>query len=354
MPLPDHGTLRPPVVILIPGSARGLLAEPPPDIAPTFYDRIQPTLSHRVRRKLGIQGTTEGLDALVKVEGPADRLDQVAALWLPPEVYLPRALMAAWLDRLPALRWVYSQVKGTEHLDLGLFRERRVMVSHSGSLVAASVAEMALACVCAHAKQLQAHLALQRRRRWRSLPAADLAGQTVGIIGTGSIGAHLATLCRALDMQVIGASRDPRRFEPDPAPYHQVVRLDSDLTSMLQAADQVVVAVPLTPETRGLLGRDALAAMRPGASLISVTRGGVVDEDALCRALATGRIGAAYLDRPVRMPPPPWSRLYRTPNLVLTHYSAANSPRRLERARDRFLAGVRLLLAAGEPPDRVV
>ena len=346
--------MHPPATILVPGTARNLLGDPPPGILPVFYDRTRPRLSHRILRKVGIRDTGEALDASVRVEGPVGALDRVVALWLAPEVYLPPTLVAAWLDRLPAVRWVYSQVAGTDHLDLSLFRNRGIMVSNSGSLVSASVAEMALACVCAHVKRLPAHFAAQRRRQWWSLPAADMAGQTVGIIGTGNIGAHLATLCRALDMHVIGASRNPRRFEQDPGPYHQVVSLDTDLHVLLGAADHVVVAVPLAAETRGLIGRDALAAMRPGASLIAVTRGLVVNEDALCHALATAQIGAAYVDRPTRIPLPKWSRLYRTPNLVLTHYSAANSPRRLERACARFLAGLQLLREGGQPPDRVV
>jgi phosphoglycerate dehydrogenase-like enzyme len=133
-----------------------------------------------------------------------------------------------------------------------------------------------------------------------------------------------------------------------------VVHLRAELAALLAASDYVVLAVPLAEETRHVIDAAALAHMRPTAALISVARGAVVDEDALCNALSERLLGAAYIDCPTQLPPPPWSRLYRTRNVVLTHHSSASGARVLEEAFERFAAGVRALTATGTPPDLVL
>lgn len=324
-----------------------------PGLETLYYRCGAESLSQKLLRKLGLRDIRQALDATFIISEGTDRLHRTYALWLAPEMVLPSPLLTVLLDRLPDLKWVYSQVTGTDHLDLELFRKRGVMVSNAGRLHSRRVAEMALACMFAHAKRLPRHIALQRRRRWQSLPAQDLSRQTVAIVGTGNIGKNVATFCRATGMQVVGASRDPARFGKDTSPYHRLVRLPEELGGLLSEADHVVLALPLNDETNGLIGREELRSMKPDASLINVARGAIVDESQLCRALSDGTIGGAYIERPIRLPPSIGSELYRTRNLVFTHYSAANSPHSMKEAFEQFLAGLQRMRETGQPPDRV-
>lgn len=342
------------IFVLVPVDSEALFRQRNvPGLGPVFYRPGSETLFQRVIRKLGWRDIDETLALRLGVLGGLDFLDRIQAVWMSPSLYLPSALLERLLDRSTRLKWVYSQVTGTEHLDLGLFKERGVMVSNGAGLNSRGVAEMALACVFAHAKRLPMHLALQRQRQWKSLPADDLHRQVVGVIGTGNIGGEVASLCRAIGMRVVGASRDPKRFGHDPFPYHDVVPLDEDMDLLLAGADHVVLALPLNQRTQGLIGKSELGKMRRDASLINVARGALVNEVDLCVALSDGRIGAAYIERPTRLPPPPWSRLYRTKNLMFTHYSAANSPHLTKEAFEQFLAGLRCLEETGQPPARV-
>ena len=304
-------------------------------------------------RKLGWRDAAQTLAWKFEIIEGQELLGETYAMWLSP-AYIPPSEMVCLLDLLPRLKWVYSQMTGTEHLDLGLFSERDVIVSNNGQLNSRRVAEMALADILGHAKRLPKHFALQSVRKWRLVPCDDLNSQTVGIIGTGNIGGALAKLCRAIGMYVIGASRDPKKFSEDPSPYHEVVRLNGELEKLLSQSDHVVITLPLNQETYGLIGRNLLRHIKRSSSLINMARGEIVHEDDLCEALSNGLLGAAYIDRPTNLPPPPSSRLYRTPNLVLTHYSSVNSARAFEEAFGQFIKGLKKVIETGEPPDRVI
>jgi phosphoglycerate dehydrogenase-like enzyme len=317
-----------------------------------FYEMRSASLAQRALRKLGWLDDERILADMLELFECEDCLREVKAIWLS-KAYVPPSYLACLFDQLPELKWVYSQKAGTEHLDLDFLRSRGVKVSNNGQLSSRRVAEMALASIFAQAKQLPEHVALQRRRRWRSLQCDDLSRQTVGIIGTGNVGNELARLCRAVGLRVIGATRDLGRSRADATAYDRLFRLEDELDEMLGEADYVVLTLPLTGETRGLIGAERLSRMKSDATLVNVARGALVDEGALCRALRRGALGAAYIDCPTRMPPAPWSQLYRTPNLVVTHYSSVNSPRATQDALDQFRAGLEQLQETGEPPNRV-
>ena len=341
--------------VLVPYNSKGnFLQIRFPDFQPVYYQPKDECLFQRVIRKLGLRDIRQTLEARLGIVEGNDLLGKTYALWLSPDLFLPASLMGYMLDQLPGLKWVYSQLTGTDHLDLEIFRERGVMVSNSGELNSRRTAEMALACVFAHCKRLPKHIAMEWACNGQSLPSHDLLRQTIGILGTGNVGKEAAKLCRAIGMHVVGASRDPIRFGDDPFPYHRVVRLDEDLGSLLAEADHVILALPLTPETRGLIGRNELRRMKPNASLINVARGAIVNDLELCKALYDGTIAAAYIDPPTRHSSPLFRRLCRAGNLVLTHNSAANSPHRQKEAFEQFIGGLREIMETGLPPNRVV
>ena len=155
----------------------------------------------------------------------------------------------------------------------------------------------------------------------RALREQELGGKTLVVIGLGRIGTRLARLARAFDMRVIGVRRTAR---PAPDAADEVLA-QADLARALGEADIVALTCPLTPETQGLIGAAALAALKPGALLVNVARGKVVDEAALLAALADGRVGAAALDCFHEEPLPRESPFWALPNLLITPHAAGET-----------------------------
>lgn len=317
--------------VLAPDETRALFSEPDgAGFDPVFYRLAPHSIGDRLARKLG-----RALPSRVRVDAGAD-LSRVSALWIGGAADFTRAETAALLELLPRLEWVYAQRTGVETLPLDLYRGRGVAVSNSGQLTSLWVAEMNLACVLAHAKQLPAHQELQRRREWRPLPARELGGFEVLIVGTGAIGGHTARLCRAAGMRVTGASRRPERLLGEQHEFARLLPLDDALRHEIRTADAVVLAVPLTDATRALMSGDVLRRMRRDAALINLARPRVVDERALLAALRAGVIGAAWVSRLEDVGRWEAWRADRLPGFHLTHVSEANVAAKLPQAFAQF------------------
>ena len=166
---------------------------------------------------------------------------------------------------------------------------------------------------------------LQRERRWRkrtrSEAPPDLRGQTMLQLGAGAIGGHIAAVARAIGLHVVAVRRSPAR---DGDPAHET-HPPSALASVLPRADWLVIACPLTPQTRGLIDAGALASLPAGAHLINIGRGEIVDQPALVDALASGRLAGAYLDVFDPEPLPPESPLWGMPNVIVSPHDAASA-----------------------------
>ncbi len=194
--------------------------------------------------------------------------------------------------------------------------------------------------------------------RWHRFLPVELNASTVGIVGYGSLGRETARLLHAFGAQVLATKRDARHPEDDgyAPPGHGdpegrcVRRLypAEALLHMLPECDFVVVTVPLTPATRGLIGREAFAAMKPGAYLVDVSRGGVVDHDALVEALRSGHLAGAALDVFPTEPLPPDSPLWEMPNVLLTPHIAGATAFYDQRAVALFAENLRRYLT-GKP-----
>jgi phosphoglycerate dehydrogenase-like enzyme len=168
------------------------------------------------------------------------------------------------------------------------------------------------------------------------------------IIGTGHIGTATARLARAFRMRVVGVRRDQR-----PAESFDGVVGPGELRAVLAEADFVVIACPLTPETEGMLGPAEFAALKPGAYLLNVSRGKVVQEAALLAALATGRLGGAYLDAHAQEPLPPDHPFWTTPGVTVIPHDSHSSPYIGDNIVALFCDNLRRYLA-GEPLRNVV
>ena len=347
-----------PTNVLVPESARDLfLGESvevegcpawPESIRPTFYSTQPLSTLSRARRRLGRLSARAGLGEKLGLP-TRESIQEAEALWLSEQVSLRPGEWTLLLDQLPELKWMFSQRTSYHHLDLDLFRRRGISVSNSGDLVSRWVAEFAFACIVAQAKQIPQHA---RSHSWFSpaLESVGFADRPVTILGTGNIGAHLASLCGALGMVVTGLSRDPSRFGRDPSPYSRVLHLERDLEEALSQTAFLVLAVPSAPGTRGLIGERELSRLPETATLVSTTHPEVVDQDALFRALREGRIAAAYLDR-IQARRQLWQP--RIPNLVVTHNSHAHLPEKRAAAFRKFLLGVQALRDSRDPDDRV-
>jgi phosphoglycerate dehydrogenase-like enzyme len=231
------------------------------------------------------------------------------------------------LERAPRLRYVQSVSAGTDQYDRAAFRERGVRLASAQGVNERAVAQHAMALVLALARQL--HLARDRQhdRAWRgmigdsALREQELTGRTLVIVGLGRIGSRLAQLARAFEMKVIGVKRDPATAG-DAADR---VVAQAELLAVLPQADFVALTCPLTPETQGLIGAPALAAMKRMAVLVNVARGRVVDEPALVRALEERRIAGAALDCFWEEPLPATSPLWARPQVMITPHSAGET-----------------------------
>lgn len=280
--------------------------------------------------------------AWVDMEGQfdGDPSDAVAYFrWWTGRPVLERIFAAA-----PQLRWMHTPSAGVEHLMIPVVLERDLLLTNSAGVHAIPIAEFVLAFMLSKAKRIDEYRAAQAERRWlRGLELHELYEQTLLIVGIGGIGEAIAARAAALGMRVLGSRRSPR-----PMPGVELVVGGDEWRALLPEADYVVLATPLTPETRRMFDAAAFAAMKPGAYLINIARGEIIDNEALLAALRTGPIAGAALDTFEVEPLPDDSPLWGMPNVTITPHTTANSPRMRERQIALFLANLQRF-RAGTP-----
>lgn len=212
----------------------------------------------------------------------------------------------------------------------------RVAIATSSGVHAGPLAEFALLGILAFTRGLPRLQADRAARRWDHYPVQDVAGRTVVILGTGAIGIRVAQFAKAVGMYVIGINSGGKR--PDgPVDEHYAA---GRLTEIAPRADALVITLPETPGTAGLVGAGVLAALPAGAVVVNVGRGRVVDEDALVELLRAGRLAGAALDVTATEPPDPASPLWELPNVILSPHTAALSPHENERIVEMFIDNV--------------
>jgi phosphoglycerate dehydrogenase-like enzyme len=253
-----------------------------------------------------------------------------------------RALLPQ-LFTLPRLRWFHTFSAGVDHPAFRALIERGLLLTNSAGTTSEPIAQYVIAMMLRIVKRMDAWAQAQRERRWQPIEADELTGKTVGIVGVGHIGGEVARLAQAFRMRVIGCRRRQRRlrFVDELVPPER-------LPDLLARSDFVVLAVPLSSETEGLIGEAELRAMRPRSWLINVSRGRVVQEGMLVRALKEGWIGGACLDVFHEEPLPEGSELWSLPNVVVTPHNSGWSPLNLERGTEVFLENLRRFVA-GRP-----
>ena len=234
-------------------------------------------------------------------------------------------LNAADFARARKLRWVHSSAVAVETFCLADMFARGVIVSNSRGIQAAPIAEHVMAVLLALAKQLPFVIDSQRQARWAQndfvggrLPWL-LKGKTLGLIGVGTIGSEIAQRAGAFGMTVIAMRR-----RADRGGVLGVDRMmpSTELPTLLEQSDALVVAAPLTAETQNLIGAREFARMKQGAVLINVGRARIIDHAALVDALESGHLGGASLDVFPQEPLPASDRLWKLPNVILTPHTS--------------------------------
>ena len=233
------------------------------------------------------------------------------------------------LFTLPRLRWFHSFSAGVDNPAFRALVERGVLLTNSAGASSQPIAQYVLGMMLRVTKRMDVWAEAQRERVWRQVETDELTGKTAGIVGVGHIGGEVARLAQPFGMRVLGV----RRLARKPRYVDELV----SLSTLLAESDFVVLALALSSETEGMIGAGELRAMKPTAWLINVSRGRIVDEDALIAALQDGSIGGACLDVARDEPLPETSELWSLPNAIVTPHNSGWSPLNLERGTELFL-----------------
>lgn len=246
-------------------------------------------------------------------------------------------------------KWINTVMVGLDAFPTDLFAQRGQIFTNGAGMMPDVIADYAVLGVLTLAKRLDAVVRAHDRQDWLSgaPPGSfEMLGAKALVIGYGAIGREIGTRLKAFGTQVTGVRRgtddDPDVIGPD------------DWRPRLGDYDVVILATPSTADTRAMIGADELAAMKPGARLVNIARGELVDQDALVAALNSGRLGSAFLDVTTPEPLPAGHPLWTAPNCLVTmHLSGRSQTSAFRRGAERFLGNLRRYLA-GEPLEHVV
>ncbi len=235
------------------------------------------------------------------------------------------------LDAGPKLKWVHTMQAGVNTWPLERMKQRGLLFTNGAGLAAPAIAEFVVMGMLALIKNLKGLLELQDERRWApwSLGGSDLSGAKALIVGYGSIGREIARRLEGFEVEVTGVRRH--------AEAEAGVIGPDDWRGRLGEFDWIVLAAASTPETRSMIGEAEFAAMKPGARIVNIARGFMIDQAAMIAALTSGRLGGALLDVTDPEPPAKDDPIWSAPNVLLTSHSSAVSQTFYERAAARFL-----------------
>lgn len=262
-----------------------------------------------------------------------------------------RGLTADSFRNAPNLRWYHHFGVGVDGLPLDAIAETGIIVTNNRHVRSSNIAEHVLAMMLGFARGLPEIMRYQVRHEWHHADRGvfELGGQTLGVIGTGSIGSALAWRADALGMRVLGYRRRPA----DPPRGVERVYSGDQLHEMLGLCDHVAICLPLTDETERMFCGAEFAAMRDSAYIYNIGRGPIIDQDGLIDALQREQLAGAGLDVTDPEPLPADSPLWDMTNVQITCHTSGATPHNWERTVENVAANLRRFLA-GEPMDSVV
>ncbi len=248
-------------------------------------------------------------------------------------------------ERAPKVRWIQASSAGIgQFISRQNYARMNAVFTTSSGVHARPLAEFAIMSMLEVVKRRDLARQQQRDHVWARFSTDELSGKTLAIVGLGKIGLEVAKLAKAFGVRVIATKRKIEGLAPAALGVDALFAW-TDLHAMLAQSDFVCLATPHTPETENLIDASALNAIKPGAVLINVARGAVVNEPAMIGALQTGRLGYAALDVVAVEPLPPDSPLWDMENVSIYHHSASTNDRENERIVDLFCQNLRRYLA---------
>jgi phosphoglycerate dehydrogenase-like enzyme len=247
------------------------------------------------------------------------------------------------------LRWFHSTSAGVENLAPYDWLSPGATLTNSRGIHGPKSGEFGLMAMLMLNDNMPAHIDNQRRRYWSRVYSTPIAGKTAVIFGYGNMGRAVGVKARALDMRVIGVRRDPAAD-----PLAERVVSPRELHAVLPQADFLVVAAPLTAETRGAIGAREIALLKPGAGVVNIGRAAIMDYDALVAALRAERLAGAVLDVFDPEPLPEESPIWDVPRLVVVpHVSSDDQTKYIDLALDVFFKNLASYLASRSMPTKV-
>jgi phosphoglycerate dehydrogenase-like enzyme len=288
--------------------------------------------------------------------------------WARAEVlYTDRILPAP--GQVPLLKWLQFHYAGIDFaLEMPLLQKKDLQITTLSGAAAPQMAEYAMTMILALGhRTLELRQSQEKsdwpRDRWERFKPLELRDSTVGIVGYGSIGREIARLARAFGATVLATKRDamhpedlgyiiPGLGDPGGDLFHRLYPATA-VRAMIKECDFVVVTVPLTPETRGIIGAGELAVMKPGAYLIHIARGGVVDQSALLSVLQERKIAGAALDVFQEEPLPSNSPFWKLNNVIISPHIAGISTHYDERALNLFIENLKRYLTGAALLNRL-
>ncbi len=247
------------------------------------------------------------------------------------------------------LKWFHSFSAGMDPVMNSDIAKLPILISSSSGIHSMTISEHVMGFILAHNRTFKFMFGKQQEHIWAkgmTRCPMEAFGKTIGIVGAGSIGSHIAKRARAFDMYVIGLRRNRGANG-----YFDELLGPEGLDELLSRSDYVVVSTPLTPETIHLINADRLAKMKCTALLINVARGPVIDEDALIEALREHKIGGAALDVFEEEPLSPDSPLWDLDNVMITPHMSADAPILTQLAIDFFCSSIEIYLKGGCLPN---
>ena len=309
-----------------------------------------------------IQAVDKNIHLTITV--PKDGAPVPAEDWSRSEVLFTNGYHLPTREEAPNLRWIQVSFAGVDPLlDAPIVHEPDVVTTSASGVMISTMGEYVIMALLMLGHKMPEIIALQREHKWgsnqsKSLQPRELRGSTVGIVGYGSIGREVARLLYPMGVTVLAAKHDvmhpedtgytPKGLGDPMGNYFRRLYPIEGLKGMLKECDFVVLTLPLTHETDHLFSADMLDAMKPGAGLVNVSRGDLIDEEALERTLRSGKIGSAMLDVFSQEPLPPEHPFWSIPNLIITPHTSGISARIMDDVIAFFAENIKRYIAGQE------
>jgi phosphoglycerate dehydrogenase-like enzyme len=297
---------------------------------------------------------TDGMKAKLKEATPSSKLifvkncnelmeitDDADAIFMWPD-FAPDFM--AWCRKASSLKWVHMFISGVDAVmasDIG--KMEHIRISSTKGIHGAPMSDQTIAYIFSFLRQFPAGIRSQIKHEWNSdlmTKCDESFNKTVGIIGLGAIGTEIARKCKLLDMRVVAAKRNPIDCK-----WVDMCYSIAELDKLLRESDFVVLILPLTKESENMIGEAQFKIMKNSAYLINIARGGIVDHDALVRALESDEIAGAALDIFTKEPLPSENPLWDMTNVIISHHTSPHSPYYMQRAIDLIFENIKRFLA---------